>query len=75
MEPIASHRIPLWVFAGGRDDAVELKHFYTGLNRLEELGHPEVRFTVHEDVGHDAWTRVYGGRDLYDWLLTHSLED
>jgi len=69
MEPIAEHHLPLWVFAAGRDPVVEIQHFYPGLNRLEALGHPAVRFTNHEDMGHDAWSRVYQSEDLYQWLL------
>ena len=45
---------------------------YTALNRLEKLGHPEVRFSNEEDLGHFTWVRVYEGRDLYDWFLAHS---
>jgi len=75
MAPIAKHKIPVWAFAGGRDSAVNIKYFYAGLNELEKLGHHDVRFTVHEDKGHDAWTRVYSGDDLYQWLLSHSLDD
>ena len=71
MAPLAERRMPVWVFAGGRDPAVPVKYFYTGLNELERLGHDEVRFTIHEDGGHDVWKRVYAGRDLYDWLLSH----
>jgi hypothetical protein len=26
---------------------------------------------VHEDRPHDAWTRVYEGWDIYNWLLQH----
>ncbi len=66
---IAKARLPLWVFTGGRDSYFQQRYFYPGLNLLEELGHPEVRFTIHADLGHDAWHRVYGGQDLYDWLL------
>jgi len=73
MAPIAVYHIPLWAFAGGRDSTIELKYFYAGLNRLEELGHRDVRFTVHADMEHDAWQRVYSGRDLYDWLLDQKL--
>lgn len=75
MAPLAKRRMPIWAFAGGRDDAVPVKYFYKGLNELERLGHKSVRFTIHEDMGHDTWRRVYGGRDLYDWLLEHSLDD
>jgi predicted peptidase len=68
---IAQARTPIWCFAGGRDGAVPLEYFYAGLNRLEELGHRDFRFTIEADMGHDVWARVYAGRDVYDWLLTH----
>jgi predicted peptidase len=68
-EPIAKAKLPLWVFAGGRDPVVPLRYFYPVLNKLESLGHPEVRFTVDEDLGHLTWVRVYQGQDLYSWLL------
>ena len=68
-EPLAKAKLPLWCFAGGRDPVVPLRHFYPALNKLEALGHPEVRFTVHEDLGHLTWIRVYEGQDLYGWLL------
>lgn len=75
MAPIAKHKLPVWQFAGGRDSAVNIQYFYAGLNKLEKLGHNDVRFTVHEDKGHDAWTRVYSGDDLYQWLLSHEIND
>lgn len=71
MPSIAEHNLPVWVFAGGRDFVVEKKYFYEGLNVLEGLGHNKLLFTVHEDMGHDAWKRVYAGNDLYMWFLTH----
>ena len=74
MEPIAQYQIPVWVFAGGRDNGVELRYFYAGLNKLEELGHPDVRFTIEADMGHDTWRRVYAGEDLYNWFLSHKKE-
>ena len=71
-EPIAKAKLPLWVFAGGRDPVVPLRYFYPVLNKLEALGHPEVRFTVEEDLGHLTWVRVYEGQDLYSWMLGKS---
>jgi predicted peptidase len=71
-EPIAKAKLPLWQFAGGRDPAVPLRQMYPLLNRLESLSHPEVRFTVHEDLGHFTWVRVYGGQDVYDWMLRNA---
>ena len=73
MAPLAERQMPVWAFAGGRDRTIWTKHFFTGLNKLEELGHEDVRFTIHEDRGHDVWRRVYAGDDLYLWLLTHQL--
>ena len=69
---LAGAKMPLWVFAGGRDTTVPVKYFYPLLNKLEELGHPDVRFTIEADMGHDTWIRVYAGQDLYTWLLAHS---
>ena len=73
MAPIAQHDIPLWVFSGGRDPVVEKKFFLPGLNKLEELGHTNLRYTIHDDMGHDTWKRVYAGDDLYNWFLEHQL--
>lgn len=71
MAPIAEANLPVWAFAGGRDDAVKKPYFYTGLNVLEKNSNAEVRFTVHEDMSHDVWRRVYEGEDIYAWLLQH----
>jgi predicted peptidase len=70
--PIAKAKLPLWVFAGGRDPVVPIRYFYPVLNKLEALGHPEVRFTNEEDLGHFTWVRVYEGQDLYSWMLSKS---
>lgn len=73
MPPIAAAKLPVWLFAAGRDTAVRKPYFYAGINTLEQLSDAEVRFTVHEDMPHDAWRRIYAGDDLYNWLLSHSL--
>lgn len=71
MPPLADPPMPVWAFAGGRDQAVPAKYFFNGMNELERLGHPDARLTIHEDMSHDVWERVYGGNDVYDWLLNH----
>jgi alpha-beta hydrolase superfamily lysophospholipase len=71
-KPIADAKLPLWCFAGGRDNTVKVRYFYPLLNELEKLGHPDVRFTIEADMGHDTWIRVYASQDLYTWLLSHS---
>lgn len=69
VDPIAHARLPVWTFAGGRDSTIPPKYFYPGLARLEELGHHDVRFTIHADMEHDVWKRVYAGTDIYEWFL------
>jgi predicted peptidase len=69
---IARAKLPVWCFAGGRDPAVPPQYFFAAMNELEKLGGIENRFTIEADLGHLAWVRVYGGQDLYDWLLAHS---
>ncbi len=72
IDPIAKNKIPVWAFAGGRDQAVLAKYFFTAINKLESLGHKNIRFTIHEDMGHDTWVRVYAGDDIYNWFLSYS---
>ena len=61
--------VPVWVFQGGRDTVVRPERVLETVTALEAAGHPDVRFTVHEDLGHNVWTRVYEGWDLYHWFL------
>jgi predicted peptidase len=70
--PIAKVKLPVWAFSGGKDQIVETRYFFMGLNLLRELGDPDVRFTTHQDMGHDVWNRIYAGADLYDWFLSKS---
>ncbi len=69
-EAVAKAGIPVWVFSGGRDPAVETKYFFAGMNRMNELG-AVMRFTTEQDMFHDVWNRVYAGEDVYNWLLQH----
>jgi predicted peptidase len=68
---LAASGVPLWIFGGGLDPVVKPHWLYEMAKALELAGHPALRFTVHEDMSHDAWKRVYAGQDLYDWLLSH----
>lgn len=70
--PIAENQVPVWYFAGERDCAVPVEYFYVGIDRLEQLGHNDMRFTVEADINHDVWSRVYAGEDIYLWMLSQS---
>jgi hypothetical protein len=62
----------VWCFAGGRDPAVPPQYFFAAMNELEKRNGIENRFTIEADLGHFTWVRVYGGSDLYDWMLSKS---
>lgn len=68
---LAESGIPIWMFSGGTDTLVKPHWLYAMARALEEAGHPNVRLTVHEDMTHDVGRRVFSGRDLYDWFLSH----
>jgi len=62
---------PVWLFQGGRDDLVLPEMSLATADALDRAS-GNVRVTVYEDLGHDCWTRAYGGQDLYDWFLSHT---
>ena len=71
---LAAIQLPIWILQGGRDGRVKPQWIYKMANALEAAGHQTVRLTIHEDLGHDAWTRAYAGEDLYRWFLSHQRE-
>ena len=70
-QAIAEARLPIWMFGGGKDTIVKPHWLYRTARALEAAGHPALRFTMHEDMDHDAWKRVYEGEDLYHWFLRY----
>ena len=68
---IAAAKLPIWIVQGGKDRVVRPEYVTQSAMDLEKAGHPAVRFTVHEDMAHNVWSRVYEGWDLYAWLLQH----
>jgi predicted peptidase len=75
VEALASEGIPTWLIGSGLDPVVKPHWLYEMAGALERAGHPSLRFTVHEDMSHDAWIRPYAGEDLYAWLLSHRRSD
>lgn len=73
LDNLAKSQRPIWVFHGGRDRVVSPMESLQMVNALIAKGHRKVKFTVHEDLAHNVWTRVYEGEDFYRWLLAQSL--
>lgn len=73
VDALAASQRAMWVFHGGRDRVVSPSESRRMVNALLEKGHRNIQFTVHQDLGHNVWTRVYEGEDFYRWLLTQQL--
>lgn len=73
LDALAQSQRPIWVFHGGRDRVVSPAESLQMVNALLAKGHRDVKFTVHEDLAHNVWTRVYEGEDFYRWLLAQQL--
>jgi predicted peptidase len=69
VDRIVAQKLPLWIIHGGRDPVVPPSRSLEMAVALESAGHPDVRLTVHEDLGHNVWTRIYEGQDIYSWFL------
>jgi predicted peptidase len=70
-QDLAKRGLPIWMFAGGRDDTVPEAWVMKMAEAINAAGHPSLRYTVHEEAGHLVWIQVYAGEDLYNWFLQH----
>lgn len=66
--------MPIWMFHGVKDDTVSFDNINKILPVLEEKDHRYYKLTVFPTLSHDVWTTVYGRPDVYEWLLSQSLE-
>ncbi|WP_170885578.1 prolyl oligopeptidase family serine peptidase [Bacillus alkalicellulosilyticus] len=65
---------PIWVFHNDFDGSIRLEQSQEMVDAVKEAGGENVKFTIYEADGHDAWTETYNNPEFYDWLLSHSLE-
>jgi predicted peptidase len=71
-EPIAKAKLPVWCFSGGRDPVVAAEVLLRRVRGPREGGTHERPPDESRRPRHFTWTRVYGGNDLYDWMLGQS---
>jgi predicted peptidase len=60
--------IPVWVFHGAKDTAVQPARSRRMAAALEKAG-GKPRYTEYADVGHHSWECAYGDPDLFEWLF------
>lgn len=61
-------QVPVWAFHGARDPVVPIAADREMVDAVREAG-GQVKFTVYNDIGHNAWDRAYADPALYAWLL------
>ena len=69
----AIKHLPTWVFHGAKDAVVPLESSEVLVEALQACG-GNVRFTVYPEAEHDSWTETYENPELYQWFLSHALE-
>lgn len=63
---------PTYIIHGDSDPVVPVDEDRRLQGYLKGQG-TEVRYLEVKGGGHDVWTDIYAGNDLYDWLLSHSI--
>lgn len=60
--------LPVWIFHGAKDTAVEPSHSERMHAALKKAG-STAKLTIYPEAGHDSWTAAYGDPELWKWLL------
>lgn len=60
--------IPIWAFHGRKDDVVPVDETVSLANKIKALN-GNIKVTIYDDVGHDAWVNAYQDEALYTWLF------
>ena len=60
-------KMPIWTFHGMKDTAVSPNQTMEMIARLDGY-HPNFKYTLYENVGHDSWTRAFSP-ELLEWML------
>jgi predicted peptidase len=60
--------IPTQIFHGLLDDVVNVDFAISVYKQLKACN-SNVKLTIFDDAGHDAWSRVYDNQEIYDWMF------
>lgn len=67
--------LPIWVFHGAKDNVVPVTESQQMVDALKQCGSENIKLTIYPEANHDAWTETYNNPELYNWLLSHSLNN
>lgn len=66
-------KLPVWVFHGAKDVVVPISSSEEMVETIKRAG-GNVKFTVYPEANHDSWTETYNNPEIYEWLLSQSLD-
>ena len=71
--------MPVWAFHGELDDVVVASESVTMIEAIRSARgtdehDPNARLTLYPDANHNSWDPAYRERALFEWLLSHALE-
>src|SRR5210317_79721 len=64
--------MPVWFFHGENDMIVPVEQTIEAYTRMRQLNE-NVELTLYPEVDHDCWTITFQNDEIYEWMLSHSL--
>lgn len=64
--------LPVWFFHGEKDMIVPVEQTIEAYTRMRQLNE-NVELTLYPEVNHDCWTITFQNEEIYEWLLSFSL--
>ncbi len=64
--------IPIWIFHGAEDAAVNPHYSLDMFNALTKAG-AHIGYTQYPEVGHFSWLRAYSDKQMMEWLFRQHL--
>lgn len=62
--------VPVWIFHGGKDEAVPPAQSRRMAAALEAAGARDARYTEFPDANHNSWDATYAHAPMWDWLFS-----
>ena len=66
--------LPIWAIHGDKDRTVPAERSKIMVEAIKKAGGKKVKLTLYPGVGHNSWTKAYNDKEIYKWLLSHSLK-
>jgi predicted peptidase len=66
--------VPVWAFHGARDRLVPVQRSQEMVDEVKAAG-GDAKLTIYPDAEHDSWTQTYENAELYEWFLSHRIND